>query len=192
MTLRPLSVLFLTIVWVVLFESLTIGSVVSGLIVAVTVLYVTANAPDPGRGMLHPIATVRLLLFFLVKLVEASTIVAWEIITPGNSINEGIVAVPLRGVSDTVTTVVANAITLTPGTVVVEVHQAPTVLYVHVLHLSDIEAVRREVEHLEALAIRAFGTADARAALGDSGRRLFSVENGSQPATTPTSQEGTP
>ncbi len=95
--------------------------------------------------------------------MEASAIVAWEVVTPQSRINEGIVAVPIRGVTRGLTAVVANAITLTPGTITLEVHEHPTVLYVHVLHLHSLEAVRAEVRHLEELAIAAFGppTSDA-------------------------------
>lgn len=91
------------------------------------------------------------------ELLEASVIFAWEVVTPRNRINQGIVAIALRGVSDVMTTLVANAISLTPGTLTLEVHRDPTVLYVHVLHVHDIERMRREVLHLAALAVRAFG-----------------------------------
>ena len=37
----------------------------------------------------------------------------------------------------------------------------PVVLYVHVLHLTDIERVRGDILHLTNLTVRAFGTADA-------------------------------
>ena len=40
----------------------------------------------------------------------------------------------------------------------------PIVLYVHVLHLRDVEEVRRDIQHLTDLAVRAFGSPDAVAA----------------------------
>ena len=42
-----------------------------------------------------------------------------------------------------------------------ELTQDPTVLYVHVLHLRDVEAVRRDILRLTDLAVRAFGSAEA-------------------------------
>ena len=52
----------------------------------------------------------------------------------------------------------------------IEVVRDPPVLYVHVLHLHDVEAVRDESATWSDLAIRAFGSKDAVAALDRSGR----------------------
>jgi multicomponent Na+:H+ antiporter subunit E len=72
-------------------------------------------------------------------------------------------------------TFVANTISLTPGSLVLEVRGDPAVLYVHVLGLRgmETEAVRRDVQRLEVAVVRALGSADAVAALdrpGPSGR----------------------
>jgi multicomponent Na+:H+ antiporter subunit E len=64
-----------------------------------------------------------------------------------------------------VVTLIADAITLTPGTLTLEVVADPLTLYVHVLDGRDLEAVRREVRRLEVLAVRAFGDAEALAGL---------------------------
>ena len=47
----------------------------------------------------------------------------------------------------------------------------PLVLYVHVLHLRDVEEVRRDVQHLTDLTVRAFGSAEAVAAQDEYLRR---------------------
>lgn len=155
-----LTIVWLTVVWVALWEELSVGNVVAGLLVALAVVSI-APVSRSGLHAFRVLPALRFLGYFVWKLVEASAIVAWEVVTPRERINEGIVAIPIRGVSNMVTTIVANAISLTPGTLTLEVHQNPTVLYVHVLHLHDIEQVRREVLHLEALVVRAFGSAEA-------------------------------
>lgn len=159
--------LWLVIVWVALWEEISVANLVGGGLAASLALVISRRSPiDEGeRGRFRPLAAARFLVWFAWKLVEASAIVAWEVATPTNDINEGIVAVPLRGPSRIVTAVVANAITLTPGTLTIEVRTDPTILYVHVLHLRAIEEVRVEVRHLERLAIRAFGADAAVAAL---------------------------
>jgi multicomponent Na+:H+ antiporter subunit E len=155
-------VTWLTVMWVALWGNLSWANVLGGLAAALVLLgvYRVAASPAPAYPF-RPIAALRFIGYFLLKLVEANLVLAWEVITPRNRINEGIVAVPIHGCSDGLITLVANAITLTPGTVTLEVHRDPAVLYVHVLHLRDIEEVRREVRHLEDLAIRAFGAPSA-------------------------------
>jgi hypothetical protein len=53
-------------------------------------------------------------------------------------------------------TLLANAVSLTPGTVTLEATEDPPTLYIHVLHLKTVEAVRADVRNLEGLAIAAF------------------------------------
>ena len=88
---------------------------------------------------------------------------AWEIVTPRNRIHTGVVAVPMRTDSRAVFLVVGNVITLTPGTLTLEVAGSPPEIYVHVLHLHDVDRVRRDLQRVEDLAVRAFGSQRARA-----------------------------
>ena len=47
---------------------------------------------------------------------------------------------------------------MSPGTMPLELRSNPTVLYVHVLHLTDIEKVRQDILHLTDLTVRAFAS----------------------------------
>jgi multisubunit Na+/H+ antiporter MnhE subunit len=71
----------------------------------------------------------------------------------------------MHGVSDGVLAFVANMTALTPGTMTIEIRRDPPVFYVHILQLDDVEHVRAEVRKLERLAIEAFATPQAVAAL---------------------------
>ena len=64
----------------------------------------------------------------------------------------------MRTESGRLATLVANAITLTPGTLTIDARGRPAVLYVHVLSFDAVEATRAEVEDLERRIVRAFGT----------------------------------
>jgi multicomponent Na+:H+ antiporter subunit E len=157
---------WLVIMWMALWGNLSWANLLGGVAAAVAVLltWSTTSRRTPAYAF-RPLAALRFLAYFCWKLLEANAILAWEVVTPRNRINEGIVAIPVQGFSDGLITLVANTITLTPGTVTLEVSRDPAVLYVHVLHLADIEAVRREVRHLEILAVRAFGSPEALAML---------------------------
>lgn len=167
-TKRLLLVAWLVVVWDALWGNLSVANVASGAAVAA---FLVALFPPVGIPSLtlRPLAALRFLGYFARKLVEANAVVAWEVVTPRNRIREGIVAVPIQGASPALVALVANAVSLTPGTLTIEVGRAPAVLYVHVLHLHDPEAVRRDVRRLERLAVRAFGDAQAVAALGSEG-----------------------
>ena len=156
----PLA-LFLLVAWVALWEDLSPANVASGVVAVAAVLAVSPTPPEGGRpSRVRPVALARFGAWFAWKLVQANAIVAWETVTPKNDLEQGVIGVPLRGWSPWVTTLVANGVSLTPGTLTLEVVEdddgRPTI-YVHVLHLHDRERARREVLKLEELAIRAFG-----------------------------------
>jgi multicomponent Na+:H+ antiporter subunit E len=162
---RVVVATWLTVVWVLLWGEVTAANVIAGAVIgaALVVLF------PPERSFavaVRPVAITRFLVVLTWRLIAASAIVAYEVITPRDRITEGIVAVPIRGASDLVITIVANATSLTPGTLTIEVLDRDT-LYVHVLHLRDIETVRRSILRLEELAIEAFGTSEAIASLAE-------------------------
>jgi len=166
----PALIIWLTLVWAMLWGDFGLGSLLSGAGVAVFVVWIARPTGVQGIQLtsFHPVSAVGFLVYFLVQLVKSNLQVAWEVITPGSNVNRAVVAIPMHVATDGLVALVGNAITLTPGTLTVDVHEAteaggfPT-LYVHVLHLESVDAVRRDVFTLERMAVHAFGTKRQRA-----------------------------
>lgn len=157
---------WLAVMWVVLWRDVSPANVVSGAVIAVAVLVVFPLHRLGGEH--HHIRPVRLLTFlgyFAWQLVVANLVVAREIVTPRDRIRAGIVAVPVSASSDLVIMVVANAISLTPGTLTLEVRRDPPTLYVHVLHLHDLDEVRETIRKMQRMVVQAIGSAEALALL---------------------------
>lgn len=161
--MRLVRIALLTVIWVVLWSHLSFANVASGVLVA-TLVAVGFDTWRSGTVVIRPWHAARFAGFFLYKLVEATVVVARTVIAPRHRVRTGIIAVPLRGCSDAVATLIADAISLTPGTLTLEVRREPLTLYVHALDTRDVEHVRRDVRTLEVLAVRAFG--DERALAG--------------------------
>ncbi len=89
---------------------------------------------------------LRFLLFVLREIVLCNLRVAWDVVTPRAYRRPGIVAVPLDARTDEEITILANLVTLTPGTVSLEISPDRRVLYVHAMFAEDPEAIRREVK----------------------------------------------
>ncbi|WP_040494311.1 Na+/H+ antiporter subunit E [Ilumatobacter nonamiensis] len=147
--------LILVAVWCALWGSVSWANLLSGAIVAVVILAVVNRRPGEDYERIRIIPAIRLSAWFTWQLVVASATVSWEILTPTQHVRQGIVQIPLRTESARVVTLVANIISLIPGTLTLEVAERPSRLYIHVLHLRDIADVRAEVEHLEDLVVRA-------------------------------------
>lgn len=156
---------WLLLVWMLLWGQLSVANLASGVVVVTGLLLVFPLGAIARQGRLRPLRAVGFAFFFVWELLKATWVVAWEIVTPGTGYTPGIICTEVRGVSDPLVTLVANFITLTPGTMTLEIRHHPTRLYIHVLHLRDPEQARRDVLRLEARAIRAFGTREAIALL---------------------------
>jgi multicomponent Na+:H+ antiporter subunit E len=151
-------IVWLTVLWIALWDEPSPANLVSGLLVAVIVTALFPIEQIGERHRVRPLALAAFNGYFVWKLVEANVVLAREILTRRDSTRTGIIAVALQpGSTDLVTTIVANAVSLTPGTLTLEASTDPHVLYVHVLHLHDPDQVRRDIQKLEQLARRAFG-----------------------------------
>lgn len=175
MTSRLPLLAWLVVAWLALWGEVSVANLLSGLAVGAALLVVFPN-PSLSVGTLRPVWMVVFHAYFLVKLCQATAIVAWEVVTPGSRIREGIVGVAITADSDAVVTIVANAISLTPGTLTVEVGDDPPTLFVHVLHLHDVEEIRMEVRRLEWFALQAYGSPEKRDKVVTPHRRTRSPE----------------
>jgi multicomponent Na+:H+ antiporter subunit E len=159
---------FLVALWVLLWGSLTVANVLGGLVVAGIVLLILPDSIVGGRKPpIRPFAAARLFGRIGWDLLVANLVVAREVVSPASAIHTGVVEVPMPHASDTVLTFVASVLALSPGILPLEVVDDPGAIYVHVLHLDDVERVRKDISHLASLAIRAFGSPEAIAALDD-------------------------
>lgn len=86
-------------------------------------------------------------LFLFKEIVVATLRVAWEVVTPQRLRHPGIVAVPLDVSTDTEITLLANLVTLTPGTLSLDVSEDRRTLFVHAMFGDDPDRVRQEIKH---------------------------------------------
>ncbi|MGY6501664.1 MAG: Na+/H+ antiporter subunit E [Acidimicrobiales bacterium] len=159
---------WLTVVWAALWGEFSPANLISGALVATAALVSFPTRRDPRGGAFRPVAAAKFLGFFLVELVIANVQVAWEVVTPRNRENEGIVALPVvPSASTTLLSLLVNTVGLTPGTMTIDLTESPRVLYVHVLHLDDPEEARRTLMRFQELAVKAFGNDRAVAELDE-------------------------
>ena len=124
----------------------TLTGLVAGFVIGYLALWVT----KPLYGATHYFKRVpgilRLLLFFINELIVSNFRVLWDVVTPSHISQPGIVGIPLDARSDLEIMLVANLISLTPGTLSVDLSPDRCTLYVHVMFLDDIEKTRAEIK----------------------------------------------
>jgi multicomponent Na+:H+ antiporter subunit E len=145
----PVAVV-LTVTWVLLQGEWSAGNVLGGLLLAIVIVVAFPPRRRGYRHRIHPVAFVRFIAFVLYSLVLSSWAVIMTIVRPTpTNLRSGIVTVRLESDSPLTTTIVANAITLTPGTMTLTARTGPAELNVHVLGLDDADAFRASVADLE-------------------------------------------
>lgn len=168
---------WLTVLWIMLWGDLSWANVLGGAaIAALVVLVARLDSASLRPTHFHPHWAIAYAAVLIWQLFLSNVRLAVEILTPSDGTHTAIIAVPIRGGSDAVVNLVANSITLTPGTMTMDVTRhvreeydydgdgivdemtAGAVLYVHCLYGEDVEAVRLQVLKLEELALKAFGS----------------------------------
>lgn len=87
-------------------------------------------------------------VYLIWQIILSSIQIAWLVIQPKLKLDPGIIAVPLAVSTDLEITLLASSITLTPGTISVDLGRNPSgqqVLFVHNLTVGDPEAFRRSI-----------------------------------------------
>jgi multicomponent Na+:H+ antiporter subunit E len=93
--------------------------------------------------------------YFVRELCVANAQVVWDVLTPRSRLQPGIAALRLRTRTDAEVTLIANLVTLTPGTLTLAIARDPDVLYVHGMYARDPDAFRAQLSAMETRMLRA-------------------------------------
>jgi multicomponent Na+:H+ antiporter subunit E len=141
--------IFLTLVYVFLTGNTSTPNVLIGFVIGFVVLtfYGLATRGPSYAGKVYRL--VRFSLYFLKILTQANLKIAWECITPDLHQRPRIIRYCVKDLNDVQLTVLANCITLTPGTLVVDVSDDHDWLYIHSMYAQDREAAILEIQGLD-------------------------------------------
>jgi multicomponent K+:H+ antiporter subunit E len=145
---HPLLTLLLAVVWQMLVNTITVGTIILGLLFGILIPILT-SAYWPNRPKLrHPLKIIAYVLIVLWDICVANVIVARIILFRRNAeLRSNWVTVPLDLSSPEAITVLAGTITMTPGTVSSDVSACGRALLVHCLDAPDPAAVRDDIKY---------------------------------------------
>lgn len=152
----------LAAIWVLLWGSASPANVLSGLAVggALVLLVPGLRRPRSSGYTFRPLALARFVGYVLLVITRSNVELIREVLSRSSRIQTAVIGVPLPGCSDEIITLITNLLAMSPGTMPIELHNDPNVLYIHVLTRTDVENVRDEVLRLTDLTVRAFATDD--------------------------------
>ena len=132
--------------WAAMTGTFTLGNFLIGGVIGYFALWVAKPLLGTTSYFQRVWRVWRLVVLFLYELVVSSLRVVWDVITPKHLSKPGIIAMPLDAQGDTEILLVANLISLTPGTLSLDVSDDRKTLFVHGMFIDDPDALRVELK----------------------------------------------
>jgi multicomponent Na+:H+ antiporter subunit E len=147
--MRPFAInAFMALLWAALTGGFDLANIAAGFALAYIILYFAQPAMGESVYFRKVILAVRFHCYVIFEVVKSNLKVAYDIVTPKHHMRPGIIAVPLDARTDFEITLFANLVSLTPGTLSLDVSEDRSVLYIHVMYLGDdLDRTRREIKH---------------------------------------------
>lgn len=140
--------LFLAFIWLTLTMKFEPMNFIFGFIAGFIVLwFVNRKNPEEYRYIHFLPRLFSFILLFLKEVVKGSIRIGYDIITPSHYMRPGIIAVPLDAKTDLEITLLANSITLTPGTTSIALSDDRAFLYVYNVYLD--EDVQKSIDEIK-------------------------------------------
>jgi multicomponent Na+:H+ antiporter subunit E len=137
--------LILALIWVAMTGSVTTLNFLFGFMLGAAALWLVRDRLKSRRYFERLSSWLALMFVFVTELIKSTWSVVKLAWTPGQPYSTGFIAIPLHVKTDVEITLLANLITLTPGTLSVDVSSDRSTLYIHALDAPDIAALRSDI-----------------------------------------------
>jgi len=138
--------IFLALSWAALIGGFTLANLLLGYVIGYLALWVARPLYRDSVYFERVWRVGRLALFFVYELIVSSLRVVWDVITPAHRSRPGIVAIPLDAERDGEILLVANLVSLTPGSLSLDLSPDCKTLYVHAMFVDDPDTLRHELK----------------------------------------------
>jgi len=140
--------LLLALAWMGMTEDFSPQALAVGFALGLVVLFLARRVVGAPDYVIKLRQIAELIFFTIWELILANLRVAHDVLTPKFYMRPGVIAIPLDARSDAEITLLANLITLTPGTLSLDVSTDRSTLYIHIMYIDgdDLDAARRKIK----------------------------------------------
>ena len=146
MSLFLLNIL-LAIAWSALTGSFQPIDLLFGFVLGYAVLWAAFRSPQPPRYFMRIPKLIEVSLFLIWALIKANLRMAATILSPRMPLRPAVVAVPIELKHFAEVVILANMISLTPGTLSLDISSDHKTLYIHTVWLDDPRQFQNEIKH---------------------------------------------
>lgn len=140
--------LLMALLWTLLQGRLGVDTLLIGFLIGYVTLSVLYRSSDKRKKsyLSKTLQLIGFMLYYMKELVVSSVQVAVDVLKPLPHIRPGVVGIPLTAKTDLEITLLANLISLTPGTLSLDVSQDHKILYIHAMYVIDPDELRAEIK----------------------------------------------
>ncbi len=142
--------LLLTFIWVALTGSMYYSNFLFGFMLGFFIQWILNRNESDQRYFYRVPKIIGFIFFFLYEIIIANIQVAYDVITPKYFFKPGIICYPMEAKTDLEINLLSTVISMTPGTLILDVSEDKKSLYIHVMYLKDkaqfIEQIRKGSE----------------------------------------------
>ncbi|RRN77007.1 Na+/H+ antiporter subunit E [Pseudoxanthomonas sp. SGD-10] len=131
--------LLLAFIWVALTGSLYYSNFLFGFLLGFFILWVMNRNETDQRYFFRVPKTIGFAFSLLYEMIVANIHVAYDVVTPNYFSKPGIVRYPLQAVTDLEINLLSTMISLTPGTLILDIAEDKKSIFIHVMYLNDRE-----------------------------------------------------
>jgi multicomponent Na+:H+ antiporter subunit E len=140
-----LANILLALAWATL-TRFSVPDLLVGFILAYVLLWISPTVARGNPYFRKVNQFLGLTLFFLKEVGVATLRISYDVLTPAHRMHPAVLAIPLDARTPGEITFLAVVISLTPGTLALDVSSDRTVLYIHAMYAPDPEATRRDIK----------------------------------------------
>ncbi len=138
--------LLLSGIWVALTGSMYYTNFLFGFMLGFFVLWIMNRNEMDQRYFYRVPKIISFIFYFLYEVVKANVQVAFDVVTPKYFFKPGIVKYPLNASTDFEINLLTTMLSLTPGTLILDISDDKKTIYIHVMYLTDPETFVRQTK----------------------------------------------
>lgn len=144
----PTTNIILALLWAGMLGGLSLANIVSGLVLSYFVLHYTSRGTPGHQSYFGKVPKLlSFLVYYLWELLKSNAMIIVEVLTPGHHMTPGVIGIPLDARTDLEITVLANLITMTPGTLSLDISADRKTLFVHAMYIHNPDDLRADIKN---------------------------------------------
>jgi multicomponent Na+:H+ antiporter subunit E len=138
--------IMLALIWALLSGVFQPGNLLVGFVLGYFILFAARRVMGPSDYFVRVPRAIAFIFYFIKEMIWANLRVAADVVTPQHYMRPRIIGLPLTAHTHAEITLLANLISLTPGTLSLDVSSDRRMLFIHAMYAEDPEKLKHDIK----------------------------------------------